>query len=108
LHVHPTSGHPAGYPELHLVYRSDISAPDGILPYLYFLSVTPTPLLILKSAIAPPPPSGTRTFHTSCSRQVSRLSSFWRSRMSAAIPSSRRKFPPCKSYRLSLLPSCAP
>lgn len=21
LHVHPTSGHPAGYPELHLVYR---------------------------------------------------------------------------------------
>lgn len=21
LHIHPTSGHPAGYPELHLVYK---------------------------------------------------------------------------------------
>lgn len=21
LHIHPTSGHPAGFPEIHLVYR---------------------------------------------------------------------------------------
>ena len=25
LHIHPTSGHPAGYPEIHLVYRFAIS-----------------------------------------------------------------------------------
>jgi sulfonate dioxygenase len=38
LHVHPTSGHPAGYPELHLVYRS----PNANFNFRYDDSITST------------------------------------------------------------------
>ena len=97
LHIHPTSGHPEGHPEIHLVYRDENTTFNferedrSVLLLCNNLSI-----LIAPSAASRRSP-GTATSPTSSSLQDLLPFSFWHSRAQGVILSSRAKCPRSRS-----------